>query len=204
MTDRWRTSPTETVVAATAAALTEHGIAVLRAADAAEARRTVLDLVLPGAQVHSASSQTLQVTGIAEEIEQSGRYDAVRPRLWSMDPETEFDELRRLNAAPDLMLGSVHAVTQSGSLVAASATGSQLVGYAGGAGRVILVVGTHKIVADLEEALRRIDEHCLPLEDARARAAYGAASGVFKVLIVNREWRPGRVTLVFVDEPLGF
>jgi hypothetical protein len=102
------------------------------------------------------------------------------------------------------MLGSVHAVTETGSLVAASACGSQLAPYVAGAGKVILGVGTQKIVSDLDEALRRIDEYVFPLEDARAEAAYGVHSGVNKVLIINREWTTGRITVVFVDEALGF
>ena len=121
-----------------------------------------------------------------------------------MDREIQADEIRRLSAAPDVMLGSVQAVTETGSLVTVSASGSQLGPYASGAGHVILVVGTQKIVADLAEALRRIDDYVFPLEDARAQAAYGVHSGVNKVLIINREYTPGRITVVFVDEALGF
>ena len=121
-----------------------------------------------------------------------------------MDRETQADEIRRLSAAPDVMLGSVHAVTETGSLLAASMSGSQLGPYASGAGRVILVVGTQKIVSDLEEGLRRINEYSFPLEDARAQAAYGIHSAVNKVLIINREIVPERITVVLVDEALGF
>jgi len=102
------------------------------------------------------------------------------------------------------MLGSVNAITETGALVAASAGGRQLGPYASGAGRVILVVGTQKIVSNLDEALRRIDDYVFPLEDSRAEAAYGVHSGVNKVLIVNRELTPGRITVVLVDEALGF
>src|SRR2546428_445600 len=123
---------------------------------------------------------------------------------FGMDCKKQADEIRRLTSAPDVMLGSVHAVTESGSLLAASASGSQLGPYVNGAGRVILVVGTQKIVSDLEEGLRRINEYVFPLEDARAQAAYGVHSGVNKVLIINRELVPGRITVVFVDEVLGF
>jgi hypothetical protein len=188
----------------TATALEDHGITVVRAADAEEAKRIVLDLVPVGAQVHNGASQTLEETGIAEEVHNSGRYEPIHPRIWSMDRETQADEIRRLTSSPDVMLGSVHAVTETGSLVAASASGSQLAPYAAGAGKVILVVGTQKIVSDLDEALRRIDEYVFPLEDARAEAAYGVHSGVNKVLIINREYIPGRITVVFVDEVLGF
>ena len=121
-----------------------------------------------------------------------------------MDRATEGVTIRRMTAAPDVMLGSVHAVTETGSLLAASAGGSQLAPYVAGAGQVILVVGTQKIVADVEEGLRRIYEYTFPLEDARALEAYGIHSGVNKIVIINREVVPGRITVVLVDEAIGF
>ena len=151
-----------------------------------------------------AGNATLEVSGITEALERSGRYEPLRPRIWSMDRKTQADEIRRLSAAPDVMLGSAHAVTETGALLAASMSGSQLGPYASGAGRVILVVGTQKIVSDLDEGLRRINDYSLPMEDARAQEAYGIRSAVNKVLIVNREIVPDRFTVVLVDEALGF
>jgi hypothetical protein len=194
----------DTRVRRAAAALERNGIDVLRAADATEAKRIVLSLVPAGSHVHHGASQTLDVSGISDEIDKSGRYEPVRPQIFSMDRHAQADEIRHLSASPDVMLGSVHAVTETGSLLAASFGGSQLGPYVSGAGRVILVVGTQKIVSNLEEGLRRIDEYAFPLEDARAQAAYGIHSGVSKVLIINREITPGRITVVFVDEALGF
>jgi YkgG family uncharacterized protein len=185
-------------------ALEANGFNVIRAEDAAEAKRIVLNLIPAGAQVHHGASQTLEASGITDALENSGRYDAVGPRIRTMDRATQGDDIRRIGAAPDVMLGSVHAVTETGSLLTASMGGSQLGPYASGAGRVILVVGTQKIVADIEEGLRRINEYAFPLEDARAQAAYGINSAVNKVLIVNREIKPGRITVVLVDEIIGF
>jgi hypothetical protein len=201
---RFGTAAADARVTRTTAALEANGIRVLRAADATEAKRTVLGLIPDGSQVHHGASQSLEVSGITDEIEQSGRYDAVRPRIMSLDRATQADEIRRLSAAPDVMLGSVHALTETGSLMAASMSGSQLGPYVSGAGRVVLVVGTQKIVSDLEEGLRRINEYALPLEDARAQAAYGIHSAVNKILIINREIIPERITVVLVDEVLGF
>jgi L-lactate utilization protein LutC len=201
---RFATLADEERLARAAAALEANGLTVLRARDAADARRIVLDLIPEGAEVHHGASQTLEVTGIAAELDQSGRYAPLRPRIWSMDRATQADEIRRLSAAPQVMLGSVHAVTETGSLLAASSSGSQLAPYAAGAGRVIFVVGAQKVVADVEEGLRRISEYAFPLEDARALEAYGIRSGVNKVLIINREVAPGRITVVLVDEVLGF
>ena len=191
-------------VAGTAAALEGNGFRVLWAADAAEAKQIVLDLIPDGSQVHHGASRSLEVSGITDEIEKSGRYEPVRPLIGSLDRATQADEIRRLSAAPDVMLGSVHAVTETGALLAASMGGSQLGPYVSGAGRVILVVGTQKIVSDLEEGLRRINEYAFPLEDARAQAAYGIHSAVNKVLIINREIVPERITVVLVDEAIGF
>jgi hypothetical protein len=204
LTRRWGTRADDVRVKRAMAALQANGMTVLRASDAAVAKRIVLDLIPVASPVHQGASQTLDVLGITYEIEKSGRYDALRPRIWSMDRETEADEIRRLSAAPDVMLGSVHAVTETGSLLAASMSGSQLGPYVSGAGRVILVVGTQKIVPDLEQGLLRINEYAWRLEDARAQAAYGIRSAVNKVVIINREITSGRITVVLVDEVLGF
>jgi len=204
MSLRWGTRADEARVQRTIAALEANGIRVLTAADAAEAKRIVLDLIPDGSQVYHGASQSLEAAGITAEIEKSGRYSPIRPRIFSMDRKTQADEIRRLAAAPDVMLGSVHAVSETGSLLAASMGGSQLGPYVSGAGQVILLVGTQKIVADVAEGLRRIDEYSFPLEDARAQAAYGIHSAVNKVLIINREVNPGRIIVVLVDEVLGF
>jgi len=201
---RFATLADEVRVKRTTDALEANGIDVVRAATGQEAQPIVLGLIPSGSQVHHGASQSLEESGIAAELEKPGDFELIRPRIWSMDRETQADEIRRLSSSPDVMLGSVHAVTETGSLVAASASGSQLGPYAAGAGKVILVVGTQKIVSDLDEAFRRVYEYAFPLEDARAEAAYGIHSGVNKVLIVNREWEPGRTTVVLVDEVLGF
>lgn len=202
--DAFSTPADEAQVRRAIEALEGNGINVVRARDRAEARQLVLDMIPAGANVHHGASQTLDATGISEELDTSGRYDPIGPRAWSMDRATQGAEIRRLTAAPDIMLGSVHAVTETGSLIVASMGGSQLGPYVSGAGRVILVVGRQKIVADLDEGMRRINEYALPLEDARAMAAYGIHSAVNKVLIINREVFPGRITVVLVDEALGF
>jgi hypothetical protein len=201
---RFGTAADDARVTRTAAALEANGIGVLRAADAADGKRIVLGLIPAGSQVYHGASQSLADSGITEAIEKSGRFDPIRPRIWSMDRTTQGDEIRRLTSSPDVMLGSVHAVTETGSLVAASMGGSQLGPYVSGAGRVILVVGTQKIVSDLDEAMSRVYDYAFPLEDARAQAEYGIHSAVNKVLVINREITPGRITVVLVDEVLGF
>jgi len=187
-----------------AAALTAHGFTVEILDDAAAARTRIKDLIAEGASVFTGASETLRLSGIDEDINDSGRYDAIRPRGLAMDRDTQMDEIRRLLASPDVIVGSVHAVTETGSLVVASATGSQLPGYAGAAARAIWVVGAQKVVPDLDTALRRIEDHCLPLESERAMKVYGQPSASNRVLILNAEPEPGRGTLLLLREAAGF
>jgi len=187
-----------------AAALRSHGFTVEILDDTAAARTRIKDLIPDGASVFSGASETLRLSGIDDDINTSGRYDAIKPRVLAMDRATGADDIRRLLASPDVAVGSVHAVTETGSLVVASGTGSQLPGYAGGAARVIWVVGAQKVVPDLPAALRRVEDHCLPLESARTQAAYGSPSAVNRLLVLNAELSPGRGTVLLLRQAIGF
>jgi hypothetical protein len=187
-----------------AAALAAHGFTVEILDDAAAARARIQDLIPEGASVFTGASETLRLSGIDEDINGSGRYDAIRPRGLTMDRATQLAEIWRIMSTPDVIVGSVHAVTETGSLVIASASGSQLPGYAGGARRAIWVAGAQKVVPDLATALRRVEEHCLPLENERAMKAYGGPSAVNRVLILNAELEPGRGTVLLLREAIGF
>jgi hypothetical protein len=191
-------------IAAVATALERNGIRAIVAADSAEARDKVHSLLADGAAVYNNTSRTLETIGVSEDIERSGRYQALRLRLYQMDREMQRDEMRTIAASPDYVVGSAHAVTDDGSLIIASASGSQLGPIVSGAAHVILVIGGQKIVADIPMGFRRIREYCFPLEDARARHAYGVPSGVNNVLIINRVLAPGRIAAILVPERLGF
>jgi hypothetical protein len=186
-----------------AVALTAHGFTVEIVDDVDDARSRVTGLISEGASVFTSTSETLRLSGIEEYIS-GGRYQAVKPRVLTMDRATQMNEIRRLLASPDVVLGSVAAVTETGSVVVASGSGSQLPAYSGGAGSRIWVVGAQKVVADLDTALRRVEEHCLPLEDARARAVYGSPSAINHLLVLNAEPYPGRSTILLLREAIGF
>lgn len=186
-----------------AEALRAHNIEAIVVDTADEARAEVLALIPEGAEVHSGKSKTLEDVGLFRELMESGRYDAIRPRLFGMDRKTQAREMRKLSMAPDYMLGSVNAVTEAGVLVTASGTGSQLAGYAAGGGRLILVVGSQKVVPDLGAAMTRINEVVFPFENAQVRARLGVDTILEKVLLIYGEWVPGRTTVVLVREPVG-
>ena len=191
-------------ISAAAAALEAHGVRAVVVESGAEARNLVRSILPEGAEVYNNTSRTLETIGVADDIERSGRYQPLRPRLYRMDRELQRREMRTLAASPEYVVGSVHAVTEDGSLLIASATGSQLGPLVSGAGNVILVIGGQKVVPDVDTGLRRIREYSFPLEDQRARDAYGMPSGINNVLIISRVVAPGRVTAVLVKERLGF
>ena len=203
-TEEFARLATDEQIERTASALEANNIHTLIAEDGVEARRLFFELVPEGAEVFLGSSVTLEILGITEEIDKSGRFDALRPKMFAMNRETQGREIRKLTGAPDYAAGSVHAVTEDGRVLIASNTGSQLGPYASGAGKVIWIVGSQKIVKDLNEGFRRLEEHVLPLEEAHMQDLYRMSTNVSKILIVNREIRPNRITMIIVKEELGF
>jgi len=195
--------PDRSVVEKTMTALKANGIDVYFAEDEAAAKAQVHALIPDGADVMTMTSRTTDQLGLDAELNESGQYSSLRSRMFSED--TTPQEKRQIGAAADFVTGSVHAVTENGEVVIASNTGSQLPAYAYAAGTVVWVVGTQKIVPDLEAAKKRIYEYVLPLESERAHQAYGVpASFVSKLLIINREVNPHRLKLIFVNKKLGF
>lgn len=184
-------------------ALGANGMKTLVARTGEEAKKIVLDLVPQGVEIYSNLSKTLDTIGLSAEFDKSGRYNAIRPKVLSLDRKTKADEIRKLRAIPEYIVGSVHAITEAGEVLTASGTGSQVSAYAYGAAKVIWVVGAQKIVRDLNEGFRRIKEYSHPLEDARMQEAFGVNSSLNKILVINRDV-PDRITIVLVREELGF
>src|SRR3989344_6159517 len=183
--------PSDEIIQKAIASLKNNGIEAMVVENGEAAKAKALELIPAQSEVMNMTSVTLETIGIPKELNESGKYNSVRNQ--------------KLGAAPVYAIGSVHAVTQEGQVVIASNTGSQLPAYAYGAAKVIWVVGAQKIVKDLDAAFKRIYEYVLPLESERARKAYGVeGSNVSKLLIVNKEIAPNRITIIFVKEVLGF
>jgi L-lactate utilization protein LutC len=188
----------------TVASLRANSIEAVVVETGNQAKEKVLSMIPKKAEVMTMSSQTLEQTGIDEAINKSSEYDAVKPKLWAMDRNTQARQMAKLGAAPDWVIGSVQAITKDGKIVIASNTGSQLSAEAYAGGKVIFVVSTKKIVEDLDEAMKRIYEYSFPKENERAKKVYGMPSGVNKILIINKEVFPGRTTVILVKEDLGY
>jgi hypothetical protein len=184
-------------------ALEANGIHSMVFETGQEAREYVLNIIPAGAQVYNPPSRTIEQIGLTADILKSTSIQPVRALLQSLNKETQQREYRKLVSTPDVVVGSVHAITEKGEVLIASASGSQLGSAAVGAGLVIWVAGTQKLVSSLEEGFRRIREYSYPLEDVRTRQVYGVPSAINKILIINGEV-PGRITLVLVKQNLGF
>jgi len=202
-TGRFTTLPDDETLAVTVVALEEHGFSVEVVDDLDAAREAVVARMPEGAVVMTNTSVTLQETGIAAAVDEGGPYESARNKMMALDFATQLQEMKAIAGQPDFALGSVHAVTREGTLVIASASGSQLASYVWGARNVIFVVGAQKLVFTAEEARERIVEHSLPLEDARAYAAYGQNSQIGKILEIHQEY-PGRIHVVLVRQVVGF
>ena len=202
--DRFTSLPDELALAPAVVALEEHGFSVEVVDGFDAARVAVLGRLPEGSSVMTNTSVTLAETGIAEAINDSGGvWESARNKMMALDFATQAQEMKAIGGQPDYALGSVHAVTTDGTLVIASASGSQLASYAWGAANVIFVVGAQKLVPTLAAAHERIYQHSLPLEDARAQAAYGQHSQVGKILEIHHEI-PGRIHIVLVRQQVGY
>ncbi|MEA2673094.1 MAG: hypothetical protein QOI92_286 [Chloroflexota bacterium] len=194
----------DATVERTAAALRGKGYAVHVVDTTRAARDLIISLLPEGAEVSQGASETLEDIGVTAAME-SGRYDNVRQRTRAMDRTTPegIRAMRKLGVGPDWYVNSAAAVTEDGTIVIASNTGSQLAPLAFGAGEVIFAIGTQKLVPDLETAFRRIEERSLPLENARMQKIYRVNSHVRKILVIRGESRPDRITVVLIKEPVG-
>lgn len=187
-----------------ATALRGHGFTVEIVDTAAAAKEWVLAHLPTDGSIFTGASETVRLSGLGEEIDASGRFQSIRAQLTKLDPRTQSRDRIRLGATPDVYVGSAHAVTEEGEILVASASGSQLGPVSAGAARVFLLVGAQKVVADRATALRRLQYYALPLEDRRARAAYGFPSALAKTLLLSRDLAAGRLTVVLIRAAIGF
>ncbi len=202
----WNELATNESIQKTISTLKTNGINPIVVENSSQAKKKVFELIPEGAEVMNMSSVTIDSLGIAKEIQDSGKYNSVKNKLRTMDRKTQGLEMQKLGAAPEYAIGSVHAVTEDGKVLIASNTGSQLPAYSYASAHVIWVVGTQKIVKDLDEGMKRIYEYILPLESERINRAFNTTRGsnVSKILIINKERVEERLTLILVKEILGF
>jgi hypothetical protein len=202
---KWNRMPSEADIIFTVQAIEARGIKVLRVKDGETALGKIKEIIPSGAEVMNGSSTTLIEIGYNELLD-SGHHGwkDFHKTITSEDDKAKRDDLRRRAVASEYFLSGVNAIAMTGELVSCDATGSRVGAWPFAAKNLILVAGVNKIVPTLEDALRRIREYAYPLEDARARKASGTPSRIGKCVIMANERQSGRVTLILIDDRLGY
>lgn len=202
---KWTEPANEETIAKTSEALRNRGVNVQFSRTKEEALRKLKELIPAGSSLTTGASETLKEIGFTDCLK-TGKHGwtNLKEKIVAEKDPSKQRQLRKQSVLADYFLGSVQAVTQSGEVFVASNTGSQLPSYAYTSDNVIWVVGAQKIVENMEEAMKRIREYCLPLEDKRMKEAGAKGSAIGKILIFERETLPNRkVTLIFANEKIG-
>lgn len=194
------------IVEKTIVALKERNIDAVVVETKAEALEKIKSLIPAGAPVMNSSSITLQEVGFVDYLKEGKHgWNNIHEEILTEKDPVRKTELRKQSILADYFLGSVHAVTEAGQLFVASASGSQIPSYAFSSDHVIWVVGTQKIVPNVDEAMKRIQNYVYPLENKRMQSVGYPGSTIARVLIIEREIMPNRhLTVIFVKEKLGF
>ena len=205
----YNTLPTPDRLQKTIEAVRTRGVAVTLV-ETKESALTQLQALIPaGAILMTGQSITLQQIGF-QDLLTSKKNPWVNLKdgiLAEKDPARQGG-LRKQATLADYFLGSVHAIAETGEILIASATGSQLPAYVYSSSHVIWVAGAQKITPNLETAFQRVREYVLPLEDQHMKQLYGSQSSSFigKLLVFEREapYLHRSVNLILVNEVLGF
>jgi hypothetical protein len=191
----------------TVVALKSHGIHAIIVENGREAHEKVLELIPRGVSVMNGSSRTLEQIGFIEHLKSGDHgWDNYHETIITEKDPAKQAAFRKQALLADYYLGSVHAVTEEGEFIVASNSGSQLPHVAYSSANLILVVGTQKIVSNIEEGMKRLTEYVVPLEEENMRQKYGVGTALNKILILKGENpRSGRtITMILAKENLGF
>lgn len=203
----YTTIPSQETVEETMAAFKERNFEPILVNTKEQALEKIKQLIPAGASIMNGASVTLKQIGFIDYLKagQHGWNNLHEAIVKEADPAKQ-GQLRRQALLSDYYLGSIHAIAETGELVIASNTGSQLPHIVYSSPNVIFVASTNKITPSLDDALKRLHEHVIPLEDKRMQAEYGMGTNLSKLLIFYKEQElTGRkVKVILVNEPLGF
>ena len=203
--EKWNQLPPDNEVSQTVEAVAQRGIAVVRAKNGKIALEILKDLIPPEAEVMHGSSTTLVEIGYEAYVNSDeSRWRDLHRAIVAENDEQKRRDLRRKSVTADYFISGANAIAQSGEIVACDRSGSRVGAWPFAAAHLILVSGTNKITPTLDDALRRVWEYAFPLENARAKRTYGAPSQIGKCVILANEETQGRVTLILIDESLGY
>jgi len=203
--EKWNKIPSDEDVVNTILALQRRGIKVIHVKNGQNALDILKTIIPQNAEVMDGASVTLFEIGYRKFLD-SGRsgWKSLRAAVHAENDYTKRRELRRKSMIAQYFISGVNAIAQTGELVACDTGGSRVGAWHFAARSLILVCGINKIVSTLDDALSRVREYAYPLENIRATKKYGESSQLGKWVILAHEEEEGRVTVVLVDESLGY
>ncbi len=197
--------PDDDTIDETVANLEANGFEVVVVDSPEAALETIQSHIPPAASVMNGHSTTLEEVGFIEYLSEGDHeWESLPDQVWSIDDDDERQTARRESQTADYFLGGINAIARTGELVAADRSGSRIGAYPFAASNVVIVSGVNKIVDDLNAALDRLESVAYPLENERAKDAYGVESAIAKQLIFRQELEEGRTTVVLVRDQLGY
>lgn len=197
--------PEDETIGETVTNLEANGFEVVVVDSAEDALETIQSHIPANVSVMNGHSTTLEEIGFTEYLSEGDHgWENLSEEIWSIDDDAERQAARRESQTADYFLGGINAIAQTGQMVAADRSGSRIGAYPFAAGNVVIVTGVNKIVDSLDAALDRLESVAYPLENERAKEAYGVESAIAKQLIFRQELEEGRTTVVLIREQLGY
>ncbi|MEQ1500230.1 MAG: lactate utilization protein [Parcubacteria group bacterium] len=187
--------------------LKERNIEAFVVNSGSEALEKIKELVSEGASIMNGASKTLEQIGFVDYLKSGEhKWNNLHEAILAENDKEKQAELRKKSVLSDYYLGSVHALAETGEIVIASNTGSQLPHIVFTSHDVIFVASTKKIVPTLTDAIDRLYKHVIPLEDERMMGVYHVHTSPNKILIINGEnpMMGRKVRLILVNEDLGY
>ncbi|MBX0325270.1 lactate utilization protein [Halomicroarcula sp. F13] len=195
----------EEAIEETVQSLEKNGFDVIVVDSADDALAELQSLIPAETSVMNGHSTTLEEIGFVEYLSEGDHDWASLPdEIWSIDDDAQRQAARRESQTADYFLGGINGISQTGELVAADRSGSRIGAYPFAASNVVIVSGVNKIVPTLDDALDRLETVAYPLENERAKEAYGVDSAIAKQLILRQELEDDRTTVVLIREHLGY
>jgi hypothetical protein len=187
--------------------LADRGFLPEVVATGADALTRIKALIPTGASIMNGSSTTLSQIGFVDLLKAGGHgwnnlHDGI---IAEKDPAKQAI-LRKQSVISDVYLGSAHAIAETGEIIIASASGSQLPHVVFTSQTVILVVSTQKITKDLASAHERLETYVIPLEDARMKSVNMGGTMLAKEFVWKAEpaFMGRKIHIILVEEKLGF
>ena len=170
----------------------------------AQALAKLKELVPEGSVIFNNTSETLDSIGYSAYVQGNPKYRNLHDDMEAETDPVKQRDIRRRATLADYFIGSVQAIAETGEVVVASGSGSQIAAYAYNAGRLIWLAGTQKICPSLPDAIDRVRGYTLERHDSWLAGRGRTAAPIGKLMIFENEVAAGRITMILIKETLGW